>query len=198
MAISAVCRLVQPESGQHGKSRESALTAVRRVVSMPPLPMPSHGFHRYTAAPISRSPCARPEAVSRKHLGVISKRNRSWGHQEHTPRALHPASGHPARFSAVQAVWAIACSLHLPLSTLDRDAARTRPVCPRVVRVRWRCRSASIESGVQPHLLPRTRSVLILRLEIPFDLRGPKRGFVLGRVPKRGTLRAHLHREIGG
>src|SRR5689334_10026412 len=130
MAVSAISRLVQRESGHRRKFRGSVLIAVRRVVSLYPLLLPSHGFHRYTAAPTSRSLYVRSGALSQKRRGVISKCRKSWGHRERTPRALHPASGHLARSSELRAVRAVVCLLHLPLSTLDRDAARTRPTCP--------------------------------------------------------------------
>src|SRR5579862_2095 len=109
MAISAICRLVQPESGQRWKFRESVLIAVRRVVVLSALPIPCRGFHRYTAALTARCSCARSRAVSRKHLAAISKCNRSWGHRERTLKALHPASGHLARFSKVQVARGVVC-----------------------------------------------------------------------------------------
>src|SRR5208282_4382713 len=117
MAAGAIYRLVRRESCQRRTFRESVLTAVRRVVLMPPIPTPCDGSHRYTAAPTSRSPCGRSEAPSQKRLCVISKRSRSEGHQERTPEVFHPPAGHSALFSKVQAVKAVACSPHLPLST---------------------------------------------------------------------------------
>ncbi len=176
MAAGAIFRLVRRESCQRWTFRESVLTAVRRVVSIPPIPTPCHGSHRYTAAPTSRSPCVRSEALSQKRLCVISKRSRSGGHQERTPGVFHP----PCRsFCTIfkgagcegSRVFASSPFVHARPRRLSYSTSLSRS-CSRSER----CHSASSELGVQPHRSPMMRSVLIQRWERLAIFEGPSEG----------------------